>query len=88
MSNAIQEARSIEQIVSIINDQEGSEYFGGTDLRTPEAMAGEYAYNAAEEQCNTEDDNIEANLYILADFGAEFDFYGAIEQSKLFKTNN
>jgi len=84
MTNAITEAHSIEQVVSVINESNSgnsSEYFGGSDTRDAEVMAGQYAWEAAEEEGNPSDASIEAHLYFLAEAGAEFDFYEAFKNA-------
>lgn len=84
MSNAISEAHSIEKVVEIINASKAghaSEYFGGSDTRDAEVMAGQYAWEAAEENGYTDDASIEGHLEILADAGAEFDFSAALENA-------
>lgn len=84
MTNAITEAKSIEQVVEIINESKAghaSEYFGGSDTRDAEVMAGQYAWEAAEEAGYTDDASIEAHLEFLADAGAEFDFRAALENA-------
>lgn len=84
MTNAITEARSIEQVVEIINASaagHASEYFGGSDTRDAEIMAGQYAWEAAEESGYTDNDSIEAHLEFLVEAGAEFDFSAALENA-------
>lgn len=84
MTNAIAEASNIEEVVEIINASnkgESSDYFGGTDTRDAEVMAGQYAWEAAEESGYTDDASIEAQLDILAAAGAEFDFSAALESA-------
>jgi len=84
MTNAITEAHSIEQVVEIINASKAghsSEYFGGTDTRAAEEMAGQYAWEAAEESGYTDNESIEAHLDILAEAGAEFDFGIALDNA-------
>lgn len=81
MTNAISQAHSLEQVVEIINSDEGAAYFGGTDLRNAEAMAGQYAWEAAEESGYTSDETIEAHLDILRDAGATFEYGDALAQA-------
>ena len=84
MINAITEARSIDKVVEIINasnNGESSVYFGGTDTRSAEVMAGQYAWEAAEESGYTDDTSIEAHLDILVEAGAKFDFAAALENA-------
>lgn len=85
MTNAITNAASLEQVVEIINANEGSEYFGGTDLRSAEQMAGQYAWEAASESGYTDDQSIEGQLEILADAGAMFDFNEALKEAVALK---
>lgn len=81
MTNSITEAQSIEQVVEIINSDEASEYFGGSDTREAEIMAGQYAWKAAEENGYTDNASIEAHLDILVEAGAKFDFSAALENA-------
>lgn len=84
MTNAITEARSIEQVVEIINsakEGESSAYFGGTDTRDAETMAGQYAWDAAKESGYTDAQSIVAQLDILVEAGAKFDFAAAVESA-------
>lgn len=84
MANAITEAHSIEQVVKVINESKAghaSEYFGGSDTRDAELMAGQYAWEAADESGYTDDGSIEAHLDILVEAGAEFDFSAALENA-------
>ena len=85
MTNAITEANTLEQVVEIINSDEASEYFGGTDLRSAEKMAGQYAWEAAEESGYTDDESIEAHLDILSDAGARFNFSNALNEAIALK---
>ena len=81
MTNAITSAQSIEQVVEIINKAKAghaSDYFGGTDLRSAEKMAGQYALDSAEEAGYTDSDSIAAHLDLLAEAGANFDFHVAL----------
>jgi hypothetical protein len=84
MTNAITEAGGIEEVVEIINVSKNggaSGYFGGTDTREPEEMAGQYAWEAADESGYTDDESIEAQLDFLVAAGAEFDFSKALENA-------
>ena len=84
MSNSISQAHSLEQVVEIINNShEGyaSAYFGGTDTRDAQAMAGQYAWEAASASGYTSDETIEAYLDILVEHGAKFDFKLALENA-------
>lgn len=84
MTNAITEAGSIEEVAEIINAAnkgESSGYFGGTDTREAEEMAGQYAWEAAEESGYTDNASIEAQLDFLVEAGAEFDFSKALESA-------
>lgn len=79
--NAITEAQSIGQVVEIINaagSESAAAYFGGTDSRPAEAMAGQWAFEAAGEAGYTDNSDIEAQLDILAEAGADFDFSQAL----------
>jgi len=81
--NAIVEAHSIQQAVEVINlaAKQSVPYFGGTDCRTPDEMAGEYALEAAEETGYTDDASIEAHLELLIAHGARFDVLKAMESA-------
>lgn len=84
MINAITEAGSLEQVVEIINKSKlghSTEYYGGSDSRDAEEMAGQYAWEAAKECDCTSDDNIEAQLDYLREAGANFDFNGALKNA-------
>jgi hypothetical protein len=84
MTNAITEAASIEEVVEIINasaDGHATEYFGGSDTRDAEEMAGQYAWEAAEESGYIDDASIEGQLDILSEAGAKFDFSKALENA-------
>ena len=84
MTNAITEAKSLEEVVEIINESKAgnsSAYFGGSDTRDAEEMAGQYAWEAAEEAGYTDDASIEAQLDFLVEAGAEFDFSTALENA-------
>lgn len=84
MSNAITEASNINEVVEIINassNGESSGYFGGTDTRDAEAMAGQYAWEAAKESGYTDDTSIAAQLDFLVEAGAEFDSTSALENA-------
>lgn len=66
ISEAIQNARTIEELVDIVNS-------GGTAFYTPEELAAQYAYHG-------EDGEIEvlmAHLDFLIEEGAEFDYFEA-----------
>ena len=89
MSNVIVEALSIDEIVCIINsnsDENVSTYFGGTDTRAAEEMAGQYAWESAKESGYTDDSSIEGQLDCLIEAGAQFDygvaFKNAIDRKK------
>lgn len=82
--NAISEAKTIDEVVSIINrckHDQISEYFGGTDTRDAEAMAGQYAYSAALESGFVSDSAIEAHLDLLSEAGAVFEFQTALKNA-------
>ena len=81
MSNAITEAKSIEQVIDIINASAEGHYFGGSDTRAAEVMAGQYAWESAKEADYTDDASISAQLDYLAEAGAEFDFDAALENA-------
>jgi NADH dehydrogenase FAD-containing subunit len=69
------EFTSQEQVINYINAEEGI-YFGGTDTRSAEARAAEYAVFCAE----TEDvEEIRAHLEAIVEAGASFDVNEALE---------
>lgn len=80
LSNAIAKATSIEQVIEYVNEgtcegMEGIEF-------TPEALAGQYAYDAAKESADGEQVTsyqIEGQLECLRDAGAVFDEQAAVE---------
>lgn len=78
MTNAIAEAKSIDQVVEIINASASGKavkYFGGSDIRSAEEMAAQYAFECATEAgFGTGESEIEAYLDALVDAGATFDY--------------
>lgn len=87
MTNAILSANSVEEVVEAINTASagsGVGYYGGTDLRSAEEMAGEYAWNAAKESGYCTEQDIEGQLEILADNGAKFDQEMALKAAIAF----
>lgn len=82
MSNAITQSQSIDQVASAINAASGPfgvEYYGGYDMRSPEQMAAEYAYQAAEQAgYGIDADTIDAHLEYLVAAGAIFNRHQAI----------
>ena len=81
--DAITEATSLEQVVSAINqaaDGHGVDYFGGTDMRSAEKMAGQYALDAvtSSDYPEVNEENIAGHLEILEQAGAHFDPSGAV----------
>lgn len=84
MSNAITEAQSFDQVVDIMNESNqgnSSSYYGGSDTRSVEDMAGQYAWEAAEESGYIDVENISAHLNFLAEAGVEFDFNVALQNA-------
>ncbi|OOF10887.1 hypothetical protein [Salinivibrio sp. PR919] len=88
MTNAISEAKTFDEVIEIINasaNGEASPYFGGTDLREPHDMAGQYAFEAAEESGYLDDDSISAHLDLLQESGARFDYQDALKVALSYK---
>lgn len=89
--NAITEAKSIDEVVEIINDSaagKSAEYFGGSDTRSAEQMAGQWAFDAAEEAGYTEDQDIDAQLDFLSGAGANFDHAAALREAVALREND
>jgi hypothetical protein len=81
---------SLEEVVQNINasyKDESSTCSVRTDIREPEEIAGEYAWDAAEENGYTEEDDIRAHLEILINAGADFDYFKALENALQRKGN-
>ncbi|MCG7545400.1 hypothetical protein MHM93_14560 [Pseudoalteromonas sp. MM17-2] len=73
ISQAINEAQSLEQVVAIVND-------GGTSRFDQNEIAAQYAYDAADDAgFGLSKANIEAHLDVLVEAGAEFDYLKAVE---------
>lgn len=79
-ANAIDEAKSISEVVDIINGAKRS-----NDTRSSEAMAAQHAWDAAEEAGYITDLDIETHLDFLAEYGAKFHFCAAFEQALALK---
>jgi hypothetical protein len=69
---ALQEAQSMKDVVDIINNEDGH-YYGERDADT---LAAEYVYYSLQYYGdeNYTEDEIEAQLDILKDLGAKFDY--------------
>ena len=93
ISQAILNAHNIDQVVSLINDannDKATSYFGGTELRDGDTLAGHYAYDAAEDfdSENLNPENFDGHLDYLIEMGAEFDREKALQAAiKLNHTN-
>lgn len=86
--NAISLANSVEEVVNAINkahNGESTQYFGGWDTRSAEEMAGEYAWNAADENDHIDDDSLEGQLEFIQDAGAIFDYPRALEWAIVYR---
>ena len=70
ISIALQNAQSIEDVVKMVNG-------GGTSEHWPWEIAGQYAYDAAEDKTSAKE--IEAHLDILAEAGAKFSYPQVLE---------
>ena len=84
ISQAILNAHNIDQVVSLINDannDKATSYFGGTELRDGDTLAGHYAYDAAEDfdSENLNPENFDGHLDYLIEMGAEFDREKALQ---------
>ena len=85
ISPAIANAHCLEEVVSIINDANSDKsipYFGGTEVRDGDTLAGHYAYDAFSESDSFEEFEdskefdpyfLDGHLDILVESGAEFD---------------
>lgn len=80
MSNKVQNATSLETVVELVNDGtcEGVE---GVEF-TSEQLAGCYAYNAAKESGERVEGDLEAHLEFLAEAGAEFNSFEALNYAE------
>ena len=76
MSNAITESKSLDEVVENINQSIRS-----NDAREAEEMAGQYAWEAAEESGYIDDSSVEAHLDYLIESGAKFDFEAALKNA-------
>lgn len=79
-NNALENCRSIEQVVGLINDEMATD-------ASAEMVAAKYAWDGAKESGYTDDDSIEAQLDALVEAGAEFDFSNALEMAIAEKKN-
>jgi len=72
-NNALENCQNVGQVVALINDE------FATDA-TPEMVAASYAQSAAVDAgFDVTEENVEAHLNFLADFGAKFDFAVALK---------
>jgi hypothetical protein len=89
ISPAIENARTITQVVETVNAANRGEaiaYFGGTEFRDGDQLAGHYAYGAAESSgSGMEEADFEAYLEFLNDAGALFDFSKALAEAVRLK---
>lgn len=81
--DAIMDAKTLEDVVSAINlasEGHGAPYSGGADMRSAEAMAGQYALDAvtSSDYPDVTEEILCAHMEILERAGARFDFHGAI----------
>ncbi|MBR8653533.1 hypothetical protein KDH83_09485 [Achromobacter sp. Marseille-Q0513] len=89
ISRALQDAHTVERVVELINAGtcEGVDVPGGHEF-TPEMLAGQYAYFAAEEHAGDRD-NIIGQLEFIASVGANFDENSAADYAmRLYKASN
>ena len=76
ISQALQNAQSIEQVVEIING-------GGTSEYSANEIAGQYAFNAADESgYDIDGASLDAHLEVIIDAGAKFDYSSALKEAK------
>lgn len=81
ISQALQNAQSIDDVVEIINE-------GGTSSYDSNEIASQYAYNAADEAgYGIDQANIEGHLDLLAEAGANFDYREAVKAALEAKKN-
>lgn len=88
MTNVISESHTIQQVITAINaahSGESNQYFGGSDNRSAEELAGQYAWEAAKESGYEGDDTIEAHLEYLREQGAKFVFSDALKNAIILK---
>ena len=78
ISQALQNAQSQDEVVLIINN-------GGTSDYNSSEIAGQYAWDAARDQDDTSDNNIEAMLDLLVEAGANFDLQEAMKTAQNIK---
>lgn len=75
-SIALQNCQSIEKVVKLIND-------GGTSEYEANELVAQYAFNAALDNVETNDsafrDEVEAQVYMLSEAGAKFDYEEVFE---------
>ena len=79
MNNAITEAKNIDEVVEIINKSKKNELVRHNDTRDAEEMAGQYAWEAAEDSGYIDDYSIESHLDFLVEVGANFNFEAALD---------
>lgn len=79
ISQTIQNAQSIDDVVNAINE-------GGTSSFSGNELAGQYAYDAADDAGYGFDDaNLDAHLDALTEAGAEFDYSEARTEAQKIK---
>ncbi|MGP9800522.1 hypothetical protein [Rheinheimera sp. NSM] len=85
ISPAIENAYSITEVVEIVNAANRDEaiaYYGGTELRDGDQLAGHYAYDAAKNAgYGMEEADFEAHLEFLRDAGAVFNSTKAVAEA-------
>ena len=78
ISNSIKNATSLAEVVAIINGAADDHIEGMEGIEfTPAQLAGQYAHAAAAQSGYMGEAEIEAHLDILANEGANFDYFAA-----------
>ncbi|ODN41114.1 hypothetical protein [Piscirickettsia litoralis] len=90
ISQALQQAQTFQQVVDMINaanNDESIPYHGGVDCaNTGDELAGQYAYDAADEAgYGIDEHNLEAHLELLSEAGAKFDHSKAMAEAMRIK---
>ena len=88
MIDALVDAHTLEEVISIINHLETPGYHVDADMRSAEQLAGQYAYDAAIESGYISDRSIESRLECLYDSGASFDWDEALGEAMSIKESH
>ena len=81
ISNSIKNATSLGEVMAIINGAADGHVEGMEGIEfTPSQLAGQYAHDAAaESDFGADKDSIDGQLEFLAEEGAKFDHYAALD---------